>query len=214
MKVLAESFSSLLFPTCCLHCKGALCGDLKLLCQDCLDLIELIDPKECTATRAFCFDYEGPQKSLLTAFKYGDKPYLAKSLASFMLLQLERLDWTLPDAITYIPQSFLRSTLRGYNQSKLLAEELARFLDIPCLQLLSRSSFTISQTLLTKDARKELNGNTFIYKGPPTLDSIRLMLIDDVLTTGTTVDRACSELMRFLPKDLTVFCLMRAESLH
>ncbi len=161
---------------------------------------------------AYCFDYEGPQKSLLHAFKYGDKPYLAKSLASFMLLQYEKLSWGLPTIITYVPQNFLRSSLRGYNQSKLLAEELAQLLGTSCLPLLSRPTFTISQSLLTKEARKELSGTTFSYKGPPTLENQSIMLIDDVFTTGTTAERAFQTIGSFIPKETMLFCLMRAEN--
>ncbi len=230
MTALWDSFKSLLFPPRCLHCKSELQEELNLLCQDCLDLVDLVDPSErCEACfkevccckkegplpynkMAYCFEYEGPQKSLLHAFKYGDKPYLAKSLASFMIIQFEKLGWSLPSIITYIPAHFMRTSLRGYNQSKLLAEEVAKLLAIDCVPLLSRPDFFMSQSLLTKEARKALPSTSFRYKGPKVLKNMSVMLIDDVITTGTTAMNACRVIEAYIPKEITLFCLMRAEN--
>lgn len=231
MNIFAESLCSLVFPTMCIHCREELTGSLKLLCATCLTQLELIDPtvrcpicftEGCicakTGPRSYkrlgcCFEYEGPQKSLLIALKYQDRPYLAKSLSSFMLLQLHKLNWQLPDVITYIPQSFLRSSLRGYNQSALLAEHLGQLLQIPVVSLLKRTSFSLSQTLLPKEERKRLSPDIFICKGKHTLQKKRILLIDDVLTTGQTVECASQALQEQTAAAIDVLTLMRTEML-
>lgn len=226
-RLLAESFSCLLFPSSCIHCQGELTGSLKLLCSTCLTQLETIDPRDrcpicftdgciCSKTgpRSYkrlgcCFEYEGPQKSLLIALKYQDRPYLAKSLASFMLLQYEQLGWQLPDYITYIPQSFLRANLRGYNQSALLAEHFGNLLQIPVVSLLKRTSFSLSQTLLPKEERKLLSPDIFACKAGISIHKKQILLIDDVFTTGQTAECASQALQALEPTSIDVFCLMR-----
>ena len=140
-------------------------------------------------------------------------PYLAKSLSAFMLLQLDQLEWPLPDIITYIPQSFLRSSLRGYNQSALLAQELGLLLQIPVMSLLKRTSFSLSQTLLSKEERKRLSPDIFRCKGNAQIHKKRLLLVDDVLTTGQTVECAARALRTQNPAAIDVLTLMRTEML-
>lgn len=130
-----------------------------------------------------------------------------------MLLQLEELGWVLPDVITYIPQSFLRSSLRGYNQSALLAEHLGQLLQIPVESLLKRTSFSLSQTLLPKEERKRLSPEIFTYKAHSSIQKKRILLIDDVLTTGQTVECASLALLEQNPTAIDVLTLMRTEML-
>ncbi len=227
MHLLANSFSSLFFPAHCLHCKGPLPLALNLLCPSCFESLELINPHEmcpicfirpCICKKetlffdrqAFCFDYEGPAKSLLIALKYGDRPYLAKSLASFMLLQLEQLGWNEPDIITYIPQSFLRASLRGYNQSALLATHLGHLMKKPVKKLLKRTTFTLSQTMLPKEDRKELALNTFAIQNEREIEAKHVLLIDDVRTSGATIECASKTLRLHKPRQLDVLCLLYA----
>ena len=158
-----------------------------------------------------CFEYDGPAKSLLIALKYQDKPYLAKSLASFLLLQHHELSWELPDLITYIPQSFLRASLRGYNQSALLAQNLGLMMQRPVESHLLRTSFGLTQTLLSKEERKRMAPDVFALKRNINLQGKRVLLVDDVLTTGTTIECASRALQAAHPASLDVLCLLRTE---
>src|SRR5262245_2911454 len=110
-----QSLFSLLFPPFCVHCSEALDAPFRLLCHACQELLVLLpvqgrcsicfreDCQSCQEKApsidyfASCFEYIGPAKSLVSAFKYGDSPYLTKSLASFLFLQFDALDWPLPD---------------------------------------------------------------------------------------------------------------------
>lgn len=126
-----------------------------------------------------------------------------------MFLQHEILGWQAPDVITYIPQSFLRATLRGYNQSELLAKHLADLMQKPVLPLLKRTSFTLSQTLLTKEERSKLSSD--IFQSASGTHNNRILLIDDVMTTGSTVECAANALLDTSPLQIDVLCLMRSE---
>lgn len=163
--------------------------------------------------KAGCFEYTGAAKSLLLAFKYNDSPYLATSLASFMFLQYDRLQLPPPDIITYIPQSFLRKASRSYNQSKLLAESFAKIASKPVDCLLKKETFTLSQTLLDKEEREALSLESFsLIKGSIVQDKV-ILVIDDVSTTGATLEAASFALKNGSAKSIYVFSCFLTEGL-
>jgi len=225
-----NSWLGLLFPQICLHCQKALPEQETLLCATCFAKLQFLDPTsrcqgcfapseeplcaDCSPNTfsASCFAYEEVAKSLIIAYKFGGRPDLAKGLASFMLLQFVRLSWPLPDLITFIPQSFLRSKLRGYNQSELLANELGHLLGRPVVALLKKPHFTISQTQLEVLERQGLAHDTFILHKAPLLENQELLLIDDVFTTGATIDLAAKVLLKAEAKKVYALTFARAES--
>jgi len=145
-----ESFYDLLFPSFCLHCSQELNSHSKLLCPSCFDLLELLPPEKglmpTISQVGICFESEGPSCSLIRALMEKDMPYLAKSLASFMLIQHQQLGFSLPDRIIYLPQSFLKTALQGYNPNALLAKSCAELFQKP-VQAAGRS-FTNKHVLL------------------------------------------------------------------
>lgn len=224
-----RSACSLLFETHCIHCEAELFEHCRLLCTNCFETLILLDPKTrcqscfqpsedaicqsclleapCIVKLASCFDYDKVAKSLLIAFKYHDRPYLARSLASFMMIQYAQLGWDFPDLLTYVPQSFLRKLSRGYNQSKLLAETLGQMMQRPVEPLLCRTHFMLSQTRLVKKERK-LAPNSFAFNSGQLQGKV-ILLIDDVFTTGATLHNASKTLMDASAKAIyaLTFCL-------
>ena len=152
----------------------------------------------------------GAAKCLIQEFKYQDRPYLAKSLAAFLLLQFEKLEWPQPDSIVFIPQSFSRWIDRGYNQSKLLAIELGRLLQVDVSDVLKKTDSHISQTLLELKDRKRLSSRAFSLKDGSSLEDKVILLIDDVYTTGTTIEKAAYALQEGHPKRIYALTLCRA----
>lgn len=226
-----DSSLHLLFPPLCIHCKVELKASCKLLCPPCLDLLEFLHLENrcchcfqesqvtcdtCQQTKpssdfiASCFEYTGPAKSLIKEFKYGDRPYLASSLSSFLFLQFLCLDWPIPDIITFVPQSFIRTVSRGYNQSELLAKAFAKLLSKPVTPLLKKSYSTFSQSLLTKQQRKNLPQELFSAKAFPDIENKSVLLIDDVYTTGTTVERSSWAIREKKPSHIYVLTVCHA----
>jgi predicted amidophosphoribosyltransferase len=131
-----------------------------------------------------------------------------------MYLQFIELSWPEPDLITFVPQSFFRSIQRGYNVSELLAKELSRLIDKPVLPLLKKTESTISQTQLERKDRQALLSTTMSCKeaalaGNMIEDKV-VLLIDDVCTTGTTIDCAASALQAGHPKRVYALTLCRS----
>ena len=204
----------LIFPRFCLHCRSALEANQKLLCFHCVDLLELLDChhycagclKEgttwCSACQedspsydfaSACFDYSGPMQSVVKEFKYNDSPYLAKGLASFLFLQFDSAGWPYPEYITFIPQTFVKRFWRGYNQSELLARELGKLMKRNVKKLLTKRTSSLPQSLLSKTERKA-SEEAFFCIDPALVEGRRILLIDDVFTTGTTIEYASKAL--------------------
>lgn len=229
LRSLKKSALSLLFPQICLHCQKTLAEEEQVLCSPCFSQLQLLEASgrcqgcfspsqeplcsECGPflTSASCFLYEEAAKSLLRAFKFNQRPDLAQALSSFMLLQIDRLSWPMPDLITFIPQSFLRTKLRGYNQSELLAQELGRLLSQPVVSLLKKPHFTLSQTQQKVDDRLNLPQNTFQKANEDSLEQKEILLIDDVYTTGATVATATRVLQKAGAKKVYALTFARAE---
>jgi competence protein ComFC len=197
-------------------------GELELLsplnrCPFCFSVVEsgLKKPCDtCVKKERFCnymgssFEYMGVAKSLIKEFKYYDHPELAKSLSSFMLMQFLELKWPLPDLITFVPSTLTRKLERGYNQSELLAQEFGKLIAIDVKPLLKKTKSSLSQTYLSSRTRKELQFDLFELRDKDNFADKVILLIDDVCTTGTTLQAAGSALTQGFPKKIygLTFC--------
>jgi ComF family protein len=139
------------------------------------------------------FDYEGPAASLIKRLKDGSEPHLAKAAGAFLAAQWANLKWPFPDLIVPVPQRFSHWIGRGYNQSQLLAESFGKRLSRPVVPLLSCKGAGMAQTGLSKEQRKQIpQGQFLLKKNVQMVEDKTICLVDDVMTTGTTL-RACAK---------------------
>ncbi|MDQ6919661.1 MAG: ComF family protein [Candidatus Dormibacteraeota bacterium] len=133
--------------------------------------------------------YEGPLEKAIHRFKYEGRRPLARPLA---LLLAERLamDGIAGEVITWVPLHKQRHRRRGYNQAELLARELARLCGLPTLAGLVRLRDTPAQVGLDRLRRQANMAGAFGWEGKK-LARRSLLLIDDVATTGATLE-ACA----------------------
>lgn len=123
---------------------------------------------------------------LSRAIKYGGQRQLATFLAKKIALGVRQAEWKL-EGITAVPTLLHRKVQRGYNQAELLAQGVAKELNLPYQAVLNRVVYTKSQTQKTLRERLELPEETF--QSNAKVRGVWLM-IDDVITTGTTFKRA------------------------
>jgi len=158
-------------------------------------------------------------------FKYGNTPELAWPLAEYMvrawnqkgtevggwtsggsLAVAPTIDWVVP-----VPLHPERQGERGYNQSELLAREVARLLRRPWHNFLHRVRPTLSQHgLSARDRRRNVQGAFMLADTRPVCGQ-RILLIDDILTSGTTADEAGCTLLQ--SGAATVYALIFARAL-
>ena len=140
----------------------------------------------------------GPQvRGVIHAFKYADQPQLAGYLAEKMNEQWDKyVDLAEADCLIPVPLHRKKYKQRGYNQSELLARQLARLrgLSLDTTSLI-RSRNTPSQTQFGREGRLQNMSGAFTCVNPQDVKGKVILLIDDVATTGATLE-GCAEALK------------------
>lgn len=156
------------------------------------------------------FVYASPIRETVHNFKYQHAKYLFLPLAQFMFVTYLKEGFAC-DCIIPIPLHPKRQKERGYNQAELLGNELAKMLKLPLYDSVALRTFeTPSQTLLNRKEREENLKNAFEIKNKKLIKNKVILLIDDVFTTGATMEYCSSKLLEAGAKQ--VFCLTLAHS--
>lgn len=174
------------------------------ICFDCVR-------KSCLFTKcAAAYEYLGPAGTLIKKMKYSDMPYLAKGAAATMTAQLLQLDWPIPDVVVPVPLSFSHRLKRGYNQSELLGNEIATLLSCSFLNALFRKKGGYSQAALLRKQREAMAVNTFQLKKKIDIAEKKVLLVDDVYTTGSTIRRCAEALCDGYPAEIYALTFCRS----
>jgi len=207
-----DPFLSLLYPPRCLVCRAL--GESGL-CAACLTQILPVMLPACQtcgqtipADAGGCLHcrlrrpayeraramgaYEGTLRAAIHHFKYNDRPQLAaplgRSLAAFARDHAPDLNDLRFDALLPVPMHPVRRRLRGYNQSERLARVVASHLGLPLLlDTLVRTRATRPQVGLDRDARLTNLQGAFAVRRPEAVEGKTLLLVDDVVTTGSSL---------------------------
>lgn len=191
----------------CSRCRTRLEPVPRKACAVCAALLDAFEPPpgyRCGACRekppAFerlhaLWLYRDPLDAVVLALKFGRLDYLGRHLAVALEEGLgERLAGF--DAVVPVPLHWWRRLTRGYNQAERIARPLAGRLGLPLLPALRRSRPTRAQTSLGRTARVANLRRAFRVPRPERVRGLRLLLVDDVATTGATLDAAAAALVR------------------
>jgi ComF family protein len=145
---------------------------------------------------AYCFgSYDGTLRELIHLFKYGGISTLARPLGGFLSAALPRDERF--DAVVPVPLHWWRRWRRGFNQSELLAREIARRIGAPMSAALRRVRPTPAQAGLSNAARRRNVAGAFrARRASKALTGRNVLLVDDVMTTGSTAAACASVLKR------------------
>jgi len=128
--------------------------------------------------------YDGVLRELIHLYKYGKVRALAKPLGDMLLRALPRDEAF--DCVTPVPLHWRKRWQRGFNQADLLARHIARRTGIRHARLLLRPRFTASQASLSNAKRRRNVRSAFACARPDQAAGRRVLLVDDVMTTGST----------------------------
>ncbi|NJN42663.1 MAG: ComF family protein [Flammeovirgaceae bacterium] len=160
------------------------------------------------------FHKKGIVQKLLHQLKYNQHPEIGIRLG--MLYGKELVELNLHkefDLIVPVPLHPTRKRKRGYNQSTLFAEGLSRAMTIPCIESIAiRTKSTATQTNKSREERWENVKDAFsISMNRKEIKGKRILLVDDVITTGTTLEACGIHLIEAGCDQLSVACLAEAQ---
>jgi ComF family protein len=136
-------------------------------------------------------------RKLIHDFKYGNQRHLRYPLTSWLRETLNdpRLCGRQFDLIVPVPLHPARERERGFNQAALLAERLAASMNVASRPLLERTRYTTTQTAYDRAERMENLAGAFRLRKNRDVRDLRVLLIDDVLTTGSTLSE-CARVLK------------------
>ena len=231
VRVVMDSYRWLLdlcLPPCCV-----VCGKVeRWLCDSCASQIPFLGANICPrcgrpwSAKGVCrnclvaplsiapvrsaYLYDGPIRDAIHAYKFRGARTLCTLLAQQMVLAWASYSM-LSDVLIPVPLHPKREQQRGYNQAALLATELGRGINVPVVNdELVRTRNTASQTHLNREERLHNVAGAFVCKTKGRFAGIRVTLIDDVATTGATLDACALALLAYGADKVGAFTLARA----
>ncbi|MBN2143568.1 MAG: ComF family protein [Candidatus Aureabacteria bacterium] len=180
-------------------------GPVQSACKTCSESRRFFD----SGVSALLFDH--PAKKLLFHMKYQGDFGLAAPLAGLMTRAYVKNAVSHPDWITFVPLHPFRFKERGFNQSELLANEVGKRLRIRTFPALDRIRFDAVQASLDLRERAKNIRNAFQIKKKFNRKSDHVLLVDDVMTTGNTLNECAKILKENGVSYITVLTLMSVE---
>jgi competence protein ComFC len=137
---------------------------------------------------------EGPIREMIHNFKYNSALELKKDFGELLFQAFQNSNLKI-EIITFTPLHIRRLNQRGYNQSELLARELSLKSKIPAKSLLKKRKNTLRQVELKGDKRRKNLEGVFAFEGRPNIKGKNILIIDDIATTGTTLNE-CAKVLK------------------
>ncbi|MGM9550854.1 MAG: ComF family protein [Clostridia bacterium] len=230
MKKFLSRIYDVFFPHRCSFCDEILPYDnQRFICDKCIKTIDYItgptclkcgSPREeyslpvCLNCRKYRYSFAGSftplkykdkTRKALLRMKFRNKTHFAYSFAYLICNNIVTKDYPDFDFITYIPLSRERFNERGYNQAEIIAFECGKILNVPVISTLTRKDGTPNQHDLPLKERHRNAKNSFFPKDMK-LNGTAL-LIDDIYTTGSTMDYCSSLLLKMGCDKVYIACL-------
>lgn len=213
LKEMKDAVLHLLFPHICTGCGSDILHEESVLCMRCIDAmpetnfeLHSNNPVEKTfwgrlplagATAQFYFTKESLMQHLMHQFKYKHNKDLGLQFGRIMGEQLKKSGRFEVDALIPLPLFPAKEKRRGYNQATVLCEGIAEAMKIPVLdKIISRPQHTETQTKKGRIERWKNMEGKFILADADAIKNRHLLLVDDVVTTGATLEACGNELLK------------------
>lgn len=219
---IARSFWHLFFPHTCAGCGNDAISDKQLLCLACITELPLTNfhlyaenPVQYIfrgrlpvsyATSYTYFSKGSVLQHLLHEFKYNNRKdigtWFGRRLGEALIASPH---FTTPDALVPVPLFRTRERKRGYNQAQVVCAAMASCLNVPVWEnVVIRNSATESQTRKTRIERWQNIEGKFEARNPAPLEGKHLLLVDDIVTTGATLESCGRALLTAAPVTLSI----------
>ncbi len=159
----------------------------------------------------YIFKYEGQIRKLILDYKFNEKSYLYLTFVNFLLKNKKIFENIKNyDTIIPVPISKKRKKTRGYNQSLLIARKIAELTDLELMNnCLVKIKNIIEQSKLNKEDRIQNIQGVYELKSKQLIENKKIILIDDIYTTGSTVNECSKILKQGNPKKIGILVLAK-----
>lgn len=212
-----EFLISTIYPNICGVCgkinNESLCKKCELLLNEHAKFIieENYKEEKYFTKHLYIFQYEGIIRRMILNYKFNEKSYLYKTFVNF-LLKNEKFFKILNsyDTIIPVPISKQRRKERGYNQSELIAKELSKYLQSKYEEkILIKTKNIIAQSKLNKEQRQKNIKDAYKLFEKEKVKNKKVLLIDDIYTTGNTVNECCKTICNANVKKIDVLTIAK-----
>lgn len=194
-----EEILWLFFPRKCVFCNGKI--NERYTCRKCLNIIEYYKerveiPDDAYYDKLICaIKYNGNLRTRMLKFKFDSVKYFARGFADILYEKIVKYDIK-ADFIIPVPISRKRYRERGYNQSELIVKYLSKIAKIDYNKdVLIKSKNNLKQSRLPENQRKENVQDVYSIKNTEAVIGKNIILVDDICTTGSTVNE-CSRVLK------------------
>ncbi|NQT64719.1 MAG: ComF family protein [FCB group bacterium] len=227
-----QIFIGLFFPKICLSCDEHLLENEQYICSSCFNVLEFLEdiclicgaPKteeKCRVcqTNEFLFKearsvfmFNTVVQNLIHEFKYNEITRIAKFFGKLSQEYIEKFQpFDHIDYVVPVPLHKVKKRSRGFNQSEYLTRQIARNMNWKHLpNLIKRKRFTETQTKLNKEQRRKNVSFAFKINSKYIIKGKNILLVDDVFTTGATVNSITAVLKEKQVNKVYVFTIGRA----
>ena len=186
-----------------------ICGklDSNFLCKRCENQLKIntvfkIDSYTDNITKyydehMYAFVYDGIVRKTIINYKFNDKSYIYKTLSNYILKNENFVENIKSyDIIIPVPISNKRNKERGYNQSGLIAREISKITQVMMnTKTLYKKINIVPQSTLNKEEREQNIKNAYSIKNAKNIQNKKILIFDDIYTTGSTVNE-CSKILK------------------
>lgn len=159
----------------------------------------------------YIFKYEGQIRQLIIDYKFNEKSYIYKTFVNFLLKNKKIFENIKKyDKIIPVPISKKRYKERGYNQSLLIANEISKQTNLELVNnCLIKTKNIIEQSKLNKEDRQQNIQGVYSIQNEEIITNKKVLLIDDIYTTGSTVNECSKILQQARPERIGVLVLAK-----
>lgn len=224
-----RSLINLFFPRCCAGCQSVLLSDESVLCTACRHDIPLthfhLHPNNealskfygkvpvAFASALFFFRKKGIVQQLIHQLKYKGHQEIGQMIGDWYAKELQQLpEMASVDCIVPVPLHPKRFRQRGYNQVDTFGRALSDGLDIPYnTHVLKRNVYSKTQTKKTLLRRSEVAADVFEADFDEATNYSHFLLIDDVITTGSTLEACARALLKIPNTKVSIVCMAMSQ---
>lgn len=197
---LPKAVEELLFPPKCILCRDLLSPGEQDLCGQCsvnqCEFTTAMPKIAFVSKKCALWRYEGYARSSILRYKFWNKRHYAAGYARLLGAKLRKELHGEYDLITWVPISNLRRLKRGFDQVELLATTLGKELGCEPVCCLKKIRHNRPQSGIRDDAKRKANVlNAYRAEQPENFAGKRILLLDDIITTGATVSECARVLL-------------------